>query len=262
MSLDAVWIRSLPVAAALVAAACSGGGSRCALGDIHLYRADGRPIDERGEIHIGDEIDAQVEANGCADTLVFRWLSTTLRLAQAPRAGTTARYTAVTGGQDEIVLEVLDRERLVARATRRIWVVPRAPEAQLAAAASTSTMPPAASSSSVRTPEEATIRITQIPPYDPAGGDPSRADVAGEVTGGGPGQRVVLYACTDICYVQPLITTPFTDVVGGRWRNWTHTGRVYVALLVTSGFQPPARIATPQTELAGVVARHVVDGAR
>lgn len=53
--------------------------------------------------------------------------------------------------------------------------------------------------------------------------------------------RVVLWAKTDIWYVQPLVSNPFTTICAeGRWQNWTHPWNTMVALLVNESYVVPA----------------------
>jgi hypothetical protein len=74
-------------------------------------------------------------------------------------------------------------------------------------------------------------------------GGPARlVPIAGRVTGARPGQRIVLYARSGGWWVQPLANEPFTDIQpDGRWRNNTHVGTEYAALLVDAAYQPAAR---------------------
>jgi hypothetical protein len=77
----------------------------------------------------------------------------------------------------------------------------------------------------------------------PCGGGPDQmAQIAGTTTGADPAtQRVVLFAGTDVWYVQPYTAAPLTSL--GRDGNWTspsHLGQRYAALLVTSPtYKPP-----------------------
>ena len=53
------------------------------------------------------------------------------------------------------------------------------------------------------------------------------------------GTKVVLWALTNIWYVQPLIAAPFTTICDdGSWMNTTHSWKRMVALLVNSAYQP------------------------
>jgi hypothetical protein len=49
----------------------------------------------------------------------------------------------------------------------------------------------------------------------------------------------VIYALAEKWYVQPLASTPLTDIDGwGTWENWTHLGYRYGALVVSKTFKP------------------------
>jgi len=53
--------------------------------------------------------------------------------------------------------------------------------------------------------------------------------------------RVVLWALTNIWYVQPLIASPYTNICDdGSWQNWTHGWKTMVAVLVDSTYVPGA----------------------
>src|SRR5581483_10318847 len=75
-----------------------------------------------------------------------------------------------------------------------------------------------------------TISFTRIPQADPEGS--SRNDIIeGIVTGGVPGEKVVLYAKTGKWWVQPLIDQPITNLRPDlKWTNATHLGTHYAAL--------------------------------
>ena len=83
------------------------------------------------------------------------------------------------------------------------------------------------------------IEFTKIPPA--AEGSPFDVDsIEGRVLGAKSGQQVVLYAKSDVWWIQPLSNKPFTSI--GRdstWHNDTHPGAEYAALLVDSGYSPP-----------------------
>jgi hypothetical protein len=82
------------------------------------------------------------------------------------------------------------------------------------------------------------IEFTRIPQADPAG-SASNDIIEGRVTGGSPGQKIVLYAKTGKWYVQPLVDQPITDVrPNKKWTNATHLGTHYAALLVKDGYRP------------------------
>jgi hypothetical protein len=55
--------------------------------------------------------------------------------------------------------------------------------------------------------------------------------------------RVVLYACTDQCYVQPWANQPFTKLANdGSFQSGTHLGYTYAALLVDASFVPSSTL--------------------
>ncbi len=107
------------------------------------------------------------------------------------------------------------------------------------------------------------VAITKVPPYEPDGGDNTRADIAGHVSGDvDPGYQVVIYARADAWYIQP--TSHMVHPIGGgnTWSTWTHTGSSYAALVVRPGYDAFTRLdALPQVG-GYVVARTIVDGAR
>jgi hypothetical protein len=85
------------------------------------------------------------------------------------------------------------------------------------------------------------IEFTRVP--DGGEGGPQRLDpIEGRVTGARPGQKIVLFARSGIWWVQPLANEPFTIIrPDGTWRNSTHLGTEYAALLVDADYRPPNR---------------------
>ena len=82
-----------------------------------------------------------------------------------------------------------------------------------------------------------------VVPLAAAGGTDDLAVIAGRVSGARPGNRVVLFARSGVWWVQPFTVRPFTDIAGdASWTNSIHMGTEYAALLVESGFSPPATI--------------------
>jgi len=75
-------------------------------------------------------------------------------------------------------------------------------------------------------------------------GGPTRVEpIEGRVTGARAGQRIVLYARSGGWWVQPLANEPFTPIAAdATWKNKTHLGTEYAALLVDESFQPPPRL--------------------
>ena len=92
------------------------------------------------------------------------------------------------------------------------------------------------------TPGKAAIAFTRVP--DAAeGGEQRVAPIAGHVTGAQPNQRVVLFAKSGPWWVQPLVAKPFTEIApDGTWKNETHYGLEYAALLVDDTYKPPPTI--------------------
>lgn len=96
------------------------------------------------------------------------------------------------------------------------------------------------------------IEFSQVPPTGE--GSPDRLQmIAGRVSGAQPGQRIVLFALSGIWWVQPLADNPFTPIRSdSTWKNWTHPGSTYAALLVDSRFHPPPTL-TALPEKGGAV---------
>jgi hypothetical protein len=86
-------------------------------------------------------------------------------------------------------------------------------------------------------------------------GGPGRlVKIAGRVQNARNGQRIVLYARSGGWWVQPLANEPFTAIQSdGSWRNDTHVGTEYAALLVDAEYRPAAR-ADRLPDLGGQVA--------
>jgi len=95
-----------------------------------------------------------------------------------------------------------------------------------------------------RRPHPPAIVITKIPPAGE--GDPQRmVPIAGRVDGAQPGQVVVLFAKSDVWYVQPFRNEPKTTIRGdGTWLSSTHVGSEYAALLVHDTYTPPPTLST------------------
>jgi hypothetical protein len=99
-----------------------------------------------------------------------------------------------------------------------------------------------------------TVQITQVPAADPGG--PVQMDfIEGRASGAKPGQQIVLYARSNIWWIQPLANQPFTKIQpDSTWRNSTHLGTEYAAILVEPGFHPATKLSTLPAEGNGVVA--------
>ncbi len=105
------------------------------------------------------------------------------------------------------------------------------------------------------------ITFTRIPQADPAG-SASNDIIEGRVTGGSPGQKIVLYAKTGKWWVQPLVDQPLTDLRPNfRWTNATHLGTHYAALLVKDGHRPQHVLDSLPETGGNILAVAVVPGA-
>jgi len=104
------------------------------------------------------------------------------------------------------------------------------------------------------------IEFTRVP-LAGEGGPDRVAPIEGRVVGFRPQQRIVLYAHWGIWWVQPLADRPFTEIQSdSTWRNSTHFGTDYAALLVEPGYHPATRMDGLPGKGDGVVAVAVVKG--
>ena len=79
--------------------------------------------------------------------------------------------------------------------------------------------------------------------------------IEGRVTGAKPGRQIVLYAYSGIWWIQPFASQPYTNIQpDSTWRNSTHLGTQYGAILVEPGYHPPSKIANLPAEGNGVIA--------
>ena len=105
------------------------------------------------------------------------------------------------------------------------------------------------------------IAITKSPRSSPGG--PELVDeIEGKVTGAAPGQKVVLYSRNgQSWWVQPLRSHLFTAVESdSTWKNSTHFGSEYAALLVEPGYRPQAKMPELPELGGGVLAKVSVKG--
>jgi hypothetical protein len=78
-------------------------------------------------------------------------------------------------------------------------------------------------------------------PEAAVGGSDRLAPIAGRVRGAQRGQSIVLFAKTNVWWVQPLAAEPFTKIEDdSTWKSNIHLGTEYAALLVDPGYAPPA----------------------
>ena len=98
-------------------------------------------------------------------------------------------------------------------------------------------------SSPAKSPEKTnatgpSIQITEVP--SKGAGPDALETIAGKVSGVKVKDcKVVIFARTNTWYVQPYIDSPDTAINDdGTWRNDTHLGSQYAALLVKSSYKP------------------------
>jgi hypothetical protein len=109
--------------------------------------------------------------------------------------------------------------------------------------------------------EPPAVQITRVPPANPGG--PQKLDlIEGSVRGAKAGYQLVLYAHSErIWFVQPFDNQPLTKILpDGTWKNSTHLGTDYAALLVDSSYRPSSRISTLPDVGNGVIAVTAVKG--
>lgn len=86
--------------------------------------------------------------------------------------------------------------------------------------------------------------MTTIPPAG-EGGPQRLVPIAGRVDGAQPGQVVVLFAKSNVWYVQPFRNEAKTPIRrDGTWLSSIHMGTEYAALLVRDTYTPPPTSAT------------------
>ena len=109
-------------------------------------------------------------------------------------------------------------------------------------------------------PAQPSIQITRVPPADPGG--PQKMDfIEGSVHGVQPGQQIVLYAHSGIWWVQPTAAQPTTKILSdGNWKNSTHLGTEYAALLVDANYHPQVQASALPDTGNGVIAVAVAKG--
>lgn len=104
------------------------------------------------------------------------------------------------------------------------------------------------------------VEFTTVPRAD-EGGVLALDTIEGRVRGARPGQRIVLYARSGAWYVQPFADQPFTDIQpDATWKNSTHLGTDYAALLVEPEYRPPNMTDVLPTQGGGVLAVATTEG--
>ena len=104
------------------------------------------------------------------------------------------------------------------------------------------------------------IEFTKVPLAGHGG--PDRLDtIEGRAVHARTGQQIVLFARWGPWWVQPLADQPFTDIQSdSTWRNSTHFGTEYAALLVDQGYQPQATLEVLPSQGGGVIVVAITKG--
>ena len=104
------------------------------------------------------------------------------------------------------------------------------------------------------------VEFTRVPLAGEGG--PDKLDIIeGRVVQARPGQKIVLFARWGPWWVQPLANQPFTTIQpDSTWRNSTHYGTEYAALLVGPEYQPQPTMDLLPSEGAGVVVVKITKG--
>ncbi len=103
---------------------------------------------------------------------------------------------------------------------------------------------------------EPSIEFTNVPKAA-EGGTEGRALIEGHVTGARPGQQIVLFARNGVgtWWVQPFADRAFTAIQSdSKWKNSTHLGTEYAAMLVEAGYRPQSTMAVLPAKGGGVAA--------
>jgi len=106
-----------------------------------------------------------------------------------------------------------------------------------------------------------TVTFNILPAAD-AGGPEKLVTIEGRATGVRRGQQVVLYVKSEgLWWVQPFTDRPFTKIQeDSSWKNQTHLGSEYAALLVDPGYIPSDTTETLPATGGGVIAVAVNKG--
>ena len=105
------------------------------------------------------------------------------------------------------------------------------------------------------------IVFDRVPRAD-RGGPDKEDTIEGHAVGASSGQQIVLYAKSEeIWWIQPFTDKPFTKIESdARWKNQTHLGMEYAAVLVEPGYRPPQTTEMLPAVGAGVVAVGAIEG--
>jgi hypothetical protein len=85
--------------------------------------------------------------------------------------------------------------------------------------------------------------------------------IEGRVTNATPSEQIVLYAHSGLWWIQPFASRSSTKIQpDSTWKNSTHLGTEYAALLVEPGFHAPTRIVDLPAVGNGVIAVATAEG--
>ena len=109
---------------------------------------------------------------------------------------------------------------------------------------------------------EPSIEFSRVP--SAGEGDPEKLDpIEGRALNFRPGQQIVLFARSGMWWVQPFANQPFTNIQpDSKWKNLTHPGSAYAALLVDSRFHPLPTLAALPNKGGPVFAVATVEGSK
>ena len=105
------------------------------------------------------------------------------------------------------------------------------------------------------------VLFDKVPNANPGG--PDKLDtIEGHTAGVQPGQQIVLYAKSqELWWIQPYSEHPYTKIqADSKWKNETHLGTEYAALLTNPGYKPPPTTESLPAPGAGIAAVTVVKG--
>lgn len=105
------------------------------------------------------------------------------------------------------------------------------------------------------------VTFSKIPDAD-AGGPDKVGTIEGRVVGARKDQEIVLYARSEeLWWVQPYTVHPFTRIShNSTWKNETHLGTEYAALLVDEDYSPPDTTETLPSPGGPIAAVAVIKG--
>jgi len=190
------------------------------------------------------QVDALV--SGPLASLRYRWFAVSGTCSPQESGEPTTQFRFAEGvANDRITVEVWRGDRMVARSETDVKF-----NGELAQRFDA-------------TPAEADVFIefTTVPPREP-GGEHTRADIAGRVTGKvDPDYRVIVYArAYDNWYIQPTVQALHPIKSDHTWTTWTHTGDSYAALVVRSDYVPMVRLDVLPQVSGYIKARAVIEG--